>query len=422
VARRALGWLRVPWSPGSVGTVRDNAAIVVDANEHIPIARPSFGPRERELVDEVLQSGWVVQGPFVREFERRFEEYTGVRHAVATTSCTTALHLAIEILGAGPGDEVIVPAFTWVATPNAVVYAGATPRFCDVDLATFNIDVADVEGLVSERTVGIVAVHLFGLCAEMDALRKIAGAHGLWLLEDAACAFGASYRGRPAGTLGDAACFSFHPRKSVTTGEGGMFTTDRDDHAQLARSLRDHGASPTPQQRDEGPRPHVFPAFDELGFNYRMTDLQGALGCAQMERAGWILEQRRERAARYDELLADCDWLDKPVTPEGDLHGYQAYVCLFRPEEPSMANVDSLEARRNAIMDALADAGIATRPGTHAPVEAGYYIREHGLESVAFPRAHLAERLTIALPLYPDMTDDDQDRVCRELVQAFERV
>jgi perosamine synthetase len=390
--------------------------------ERIPIARPSFGPRERELVDEAVRSGWVVQGPFVGEFERRFEAYTGVGHAVATTSCTTALHVAVEILGAGPGDEVIVPAFTWVATPNAVEYAGATPRFCDVDLVTFNMDVAEVEALMSDRTVGIVAVHLFGLCADMEPLRELACAHGLWLLEDAACAFGASYRGRPAGTLGDAACFSFHPRKSLTTGEGGMFTTDREDHARLARSLRDHGASQTPRQRDEGSRPHSLSAFEALGFNYRMTDLQGALGCAQMERADWILEQRRERAARYHRLLADCEWLAKPVAPEGDVHGYQAYVCLFRPDEPTMAGVESLESRRNAIMDALDEAGIATRPGTHAPVEAGYYVNKYGLQPGAFPCAHLAERLTIALPLYPDMTGDDQDRVCSELVQAFERL
>src|SRR5690348_10538457 len=180
-------------------------------------------------VQEPLRSGWVVQGPHVARFEQRFASYIGAGHAVATTSCTTALHLAVAILGLKPGDEVIVPAFTWVSTPNVVEYMGATPRFCDIDLATFNLDVAQLDALIGERTVGIIPVHLFGLCAEMGPVLELAERRGLWVVEDAACALGAWQGDRHAGTFGDIGAFSFHPRKSITTGEGGMLTTQSAD-------------------------------------------------------------------------------------------------------------------------------------------------------------------------------------------------
>ena len=205
-----------------------------------------------------IEAGWVVQGPRVAEFERRFAAFTGARHAVASTSCTTSLHLVVAALGLGPGDEVVVPAFTWVSTANVVEYQGATPVFADVDLTTFNIDPAALEAAITERTVGIIPVHLFGLCAEMAPIREIAQRHGLWVLEDAACGFGASYRGDSAGTLGTAAAFSFHPRKSITTGEGGMITTVR-------RRARAPGRGPArPRRLAHGPlaprRPGGVPA------------------------------------------------------------------------------------------------------------------------------------------------------------------
>jgi perosamine synthetase len=387
----------------------------------LPITKPVFGPEELRAVQLPIESGWVVQGPRVREFEQRFEAFTQAPHAVATTSCTTALHLALAILGAGPGDEVVVPAFTWISTVNVVEYVGATPRFCDVDLATYNLDPDALERAVGERTVGVIPVHLFGLCADMERIGDLARERDLWLVEDAACAFGAWHRGRHAGTLGDIGCFSFHPRKSITTGEGGMLTTARDEWDVEARSLRDHGASRSDLERHESRDAHVLPEYERLGFNYRMTDLQGALGCAQMERADWILAERRRRAAIYDELLAGLDWLRTPAVPAGDVHGYQAYVCLYRPEEPTLGNAERLHAERNALMRALAEDGIATRPGTHAPSESGYYARRYGLEPGGFPNAHLAERLTIALPLYPQMSDEDQELVAARLQAAFAR-
>jgi perosamine synthetase len=380
----------------------------------IPIAKPSFGPEDLALVQRPLESGWVVQGPYVQEFEQRFGAFTGAAHSVATSSCTTALHLALAVLGVEPGDEVIVPAFTWVATANAVEYMGATPHFCDVELESFNIDAAGIPELVGERTVGIVPVHLFGLCADMDGVRAALGGRSMWIVEDAACAFGAWQGGRHAGTLGDIGCFSFHPRKSITTGEGGMLTTTDDARAAQARSLRDHGAD------HERTASYLLPDYDRLGYNYRLTDLQAALGCGQMQRAEWILGERRRRAALYDELFADVEWLATPRAPADGVHGYQAYVCLFRPEEPTLANAQRLHERRNAVMEILEQKGIATRPGTHAPVETGYYARKYGLRPGQFPNAHLAERLSLALPLYPDMTDAEQDTVVTELRRAFE--
>lgn len=372
----------------------------------IPIARPLFGPEELAAAAKPLESGWIVQGPFVAEFERRFGAHIGSPHAVACSNGTTALHLANAALGLGPGDEVIVPAFTWIATPNSVLYCGATPVFADVDLTTYNIDVRAIESLVTPRTRGIIAVHLFGLCAEMQPILDVARRHGLWVVEDAACAFGAAIGERQAGTMGDVATFSFHPRKSITTGEGGMVTTSRDDLAAKVRSMRDHGAAPR-----RGEPSFLLTDYDELGFNYRLTDLQGAVGCAQMDRAPWILEERRRRAALYDEALASLDWLRTPHVSPGMTHGYQAYVCLFAPEEPSMRTVDALETRRNALMSALEARGIATRQGTHAPVLRTLYRDRLGVDPTRYPRAVQAEKLSLALPLFPQMTDEEQGRV-----------
>jgi perosamine synthetase len=362
---------------------------------NIPIAKPLFGPEEIAAAAKPLESGWIVQGPYVAEFERRFGAFVGAAHAVACSNGTTALHLANAAMRLGEDDEVIVPSFTWIATANAVVYCGARPVFCDVELSTYNIDSAAIEACITPRTKGIVPVHLFGLCAEMTPILDLAKKHDLWVVEDAACGFGATYHGRQAGTLADTACFSFHPRKSITTGEGGLVTT-----------MRDHGAA---ARRDEPS--FLLPDYDELGFNYRMTDLQGAIGCVQLDRAAFILAQRRLRARRYDEALASFGWLRTPHVPPHMEHGYQAYVCLFAPEEPSPANVDALEARRNMLMAKLEERGITTRQGTHAPVLRAYYRKRFGIDPAAFPNAVLAEKLSLALPLYPQMTDEEQERV-----------
>src|SRR6185436_16383235 len=313
----------------------------------IPITKTYFGPEELRAVQIPLETGWVVQGPFVKLFEDRFSAFTGAQFSSATSSCTTALHIAVAALGLKPGDEVIVPAFTWVSTANVVEYMGAKPIFCDIDLATFNIQVDQIEALVTSRTVGIIPVHLFGLCADMQPLLEVARRHNLWVVEDAACAFGGWYQGRHAGTFGEIGCFSFHPRKSITTGEGGMITTENEELDRLSRSLRDHGASRSDFSRHKGKESFLLAEYEHLGYNYRLTDIQGALGCVQMDRAEWVLSERTRHARIYDEMISQIDWLAPPVVPEGYIHGYQAYVCLSRPEPATLANVARLHEQRN---------------------------------------------------------------------------
>jgi perosamine synthetase len=388
----------------------------------LPITKPVFGAEEMSAVQEPLKTGWLVQGPAVREFERRFEAFTGIGHARAASSCTTALHLAVAALGLKPGDEVLVPAFTWVATANVVEYMGARPVFVDIDLDTYNIDVAQIEARITPRTVGMIPVHLFGLPADLDPIMGIARDRGLWVVEDAACAFGTRYHGRHVGATGDLGCFSFHPRKSITTGEGGMVTTDREDLAATISSLRDHGASMSDYDRHTAAGSFRLADYNLLGYNYRLTDLQAAVGVVQMDRAGWILSERARCAQAYDDLLRGLGWLQSPSVPDGVVHAYQAYVCLFRPEAPSMANVDDLHRRRNRLMEALENQGIATRPGTHAAFAQGFYATKYGLEPGDFPNAFMADRLSLALPLFPEMTDDDltfvTDRLREEGVRA----
>ena len=387
----------------------------------IPITKPFFGEEEMRAVQAPLESGWVVQGPFVAEFEKRFSAFTGAAFSAATSSCTTALHLAVAALGLEPGDEVVVPAFTWVATANVVEYMGARPVFADVSLETFNIDPALAAAAVTPKTVGIIPVHLFGLCADMKALGQLARKHSLWTVEDAACAFGTRSGGRHAGTFGEFGCFSFHPRKSITTGEGGMVTgATRQLHDKVC-SLRDHGATKTDRERHEQKGSFLLASYPHLGYNYRLTDIQGSLGCAQMARAEVLLQGRGRVAERYRERLAGVDWLALPSTPPGDVHGWQSFVCLFRPDVPTLQNVGRLHQKRNALMAALEAKGIATRQGTHAPVIQQFYAEKYSIRPEQFPNSYLADRLSLSLPLYPQMTDQEIDIVVDALVSGIDR-
>jgi len=368
------------------------------SNRTVQIALPSTGDEEWQAVREPLLSGWLTQGPKVAAFEKAFAERHDVQHALATTSCTTALHLALSTLGIGPGDEVIVPAFTWVATANAALYCGATPVFADVDTDTNNINVADALSRVTKQSKAIIPVHLFGLCADIDALRAGLPEH-VAIVEDAACAAGASYKGRPAGGLGDMAAFSFHPRKSITTGEGGMLTTNADALAARAQILRNHGASISEEQRHAGPQPYLLPAFDELGFNFRMTDLQAAIGLVQLGKLDGFIDERDQWAHYYREALADLPWLRQPEVPPNMRHAWQAYVTYVDPETAPLP--------RNEIMAQLHAMGVATRPGTHAVHMLGYYRDRFGLKPEDFPGARDCERNTMAIPLHNRMNRDD---------------
>jgi dTDP-4-amino-4,6-dideoxygalactose transaminase len=402
-----------------MGSARKTIASI-NAAHMIPITKAVFDNLDLEMITEPLKSGWVVQGKFVKEFEDRFAQMTNSRHAVATSSCTTALHIAMAALGVKAGDEVLVPSFTWIATPNCVEYMGARPVFVDIDLRTFNIDVDQIERHITPRTRGIIPVHLFGLSADMDPIMDIAQRHGLFVVEDAACGFDSWYKGRHTGTFGEMGTFSFHPRKAITTGEGGMITTQSDDLSRLSRTLRDHGASRSDLERHQQAYSFLLAEYRHLGFNFRMTDIQGALGVSQMRKAASIMGARRSAAARYDALLKDFDWLELPHRHVDYVHGYQSYVCLFRPEEPSMATSERLFDCRNAMMAALEAKGIITRQGTHAPPHLHYYAEKYGINPADFPNAHLAERLSLTLPLYAQMTAEESETVAGELAEVFE--
>ncbi len=390
----------------------------MDAETRIPLTRPLTDEAEIDEIRGVLESGTLTQGPKVVELERMVAELVGTPHAFATTSATTALHLSLVALGIGPGDEVLVPDFTFPATANVVVQQGATPVLVDIDLDTYAMDVEDLERRITARSRAIMPVHPFGLPAAMGPIMEISERHGLAVVEDAACALGATCDGRPVGGFGTAGCFSFHPRKSITTGEGGMVSTDDEDLARTIGSLRDHGASASDYARHTGSGSFELAEYNLLGYNYRLTDLQAAVGSVQMDRADWILEERVRCATAYDGLLADIGWLQTPVTPDGHRHAYQAYVCLFRPEEPTLDNVERLHERRNAIMAELEALGIATRPGTHAAFAQGYYAQKYGLVPSDFPVAYLAGELSLALPLFPTMEPSDLEYVAEHLARA----
>ena len=364
----------------------------------IQIALPATGEEEWQAVREPLMSGWLTQGPKVAAFERAFAARHEVKHALATTSCTTALHLALAALGIGPGDEVIVPSFTWIATANAVLYCGATPILCDVDPITCNIDPESAAAKLTPRTKAVIPVHLFGLCADMEALRAALPAH-VRVIEDAACASGATHHGTPAGNLGDIGCFSFHPRKSVTTGEGGMLVTDDDALAARADVMRNHGASVSEEQRHAGPQPYIMADFDELGFNYRMTDLQAAIGLVQLGKLDAFIDERDRWARFYREELSDIAWLRHPQPPNNGRHAWQAYVTSVDPRCAPMP--------RNAIMAELHRMGVATRPGTHAVHMLGLYRQRFGYAEDDLPGARDCERHTMAIPLHNRMNEDD---------------
>ena len=372
----------------------------------IQISQPLIEPDALDGVRAVLDSGWLTQGPRVAEFEALFAAHCGAAHAIATTSCTTAMHLVLAAAGIGPGDEVLVPAFTWVATANVVLYCGATPVLVDVDPSTFNLDPFQIAARVTPRTRAAIPVHLFGLCAEIDAIRA-ALPTGTLILEDAACAVGARSAAGAAGTLGQAAAFSFHPRKILTTGEGGMVTTNDADLAERARALRNHGASISEEQRHLGPQPYLLPEFNLLGFNYRMTDLQAAVGLSQLRRLDDLLAFRTRWSGWYRERLAQIPWLRLPKEPAVGRHSWQSFVTFV--------DETCAPCPRNEMMRRLEAAGIGVRPGTHAVHCLGLYRERFGYGPQDFPGAFACAEQSMAIPLHNRMTSEDFERVAATL-------
>jgi len=386
-----------------MNTLIQNKVEIMKRN--ILISLPFTGDEEWQATREPIINGWLTSGPKVREFEELFAKRHQVKHAFAVTSATTALHLALVALGVSPGDEVIVPAFTWVSTANVVLYCGAKVVFVDVDPLTFNINSEDLKRRITAKTKAIIPVHLFGLCADIDAIKEIAG--NIPLVEDGACAAGAAYKGTSAGALGDIGCFSFHPRKSVTTGEGGMITTNDDALAAKIGMLRNHGASISEEERHQGPRPYVLPDFNLLGYNYRMTDLQAAVGVVQIKKLDGFIDQREKWANWYIEQLKDITWLRTPLIKSDYRHGWQSFVTFV---DESIAPFS-----RNEIMEKLQAEGIATRPGTHAVHMLNFYAQKYNLLPSDYPGAQAANDFSMAIPLHNRMESEDFQYVTKVL-------
>jgi len=368
------------------------------SSQTIPLSRTEFGDAEARAVADVLASGWVTQGPKVAEFERIVAERVGATHAVATTSCTTALHLGLLAAGVGPGDEVICPSYSFIATANAVLYTGATPVFADIDTRTWNIDPRDVESRITSKTRAVLAVHQVGLAADLRGL-EAALRPGIALVEDAACAIGSTYEGRPIGSHGHTVCFSFHPRKSISTGEGGMLTTNDDAVARHVRLLRSHGASVSDLERH---RAHgvVFEEYRELGYNYRMPDIQGAIGIEQMKRLDDLLARRRAVAERYNAAFREMDQIEMPAEPGNARHTYQSYLIRLRP---------SYGVDRDEMIRRLVEMGISCRRGI-PPIHLEPLYR-HRCGAVSLPVTESVSAESVFLPMFASLPQTDQDRV-----------
>lgn len=364
----------------------------------IRLVVPEVDDDELREVEAVLSSGFLTQGPKVAEFESLVAGLVGTRYALATTSATTALHLSLVALGIGAGDEVIVPDFTFPATANVVIQQGARPVLADIDPVTFTLDSHDVAGRLTPRTRAIIPVHAFGLSADMDPILALVRDRGISVIEDAACAIGATYRGRPCGSIADIGCFSFHPRKAITTGEGGMATTDDPALADRLALLRSHG----------GVRTEGRFSFIDAGFNYRMSDILAAVGVAQFRKLTRIIERKRQLAQQYRKLLDEVDGVTAPVEPEWGGHVYQSFVVTLDER-----------VSRDAVIAAMRSAGIETTIGTYALHLEPYFRRTLGLRAGDLPGSEHAFHRSLTLPLFPRLSDSDQAWIVDELALSI---
>jgi perosamine synthetase len=370
----------------------------------IPITKPYLYRQEEELVLEVLRSGWLTQGEQTTKFEQMVADYVGTKYAVACNSCTTALFLCLKMLGIGQGDEVIVPSYTFIATPNAVVQVGAKPVFADIDLETYNISPQDIERKITRRTKAIIPVDQVGLPADLKAIGALAKKYKLKIIEDAACALGSRYYGDKIGNVSELNCFSFHPRKLITTGEGGMITTNNFLYAKQLRMLVSHGASVSEVARHKA-KNVVQEAYPIVGYNFRLSNIQGAMGVAQMKKLGWILKRRVSLARRYNRAFIHTETIIPPLGDDKIQPNYQTYMVRL---------TEKCRRPRARIIEKLAMEGIAVRSGIMASHLEPHYKK-------MYPRLKLANtekafRQCLILPLYPELSEKEQDFVIENLI------
>ncbi len=369
-------------------------------NPIIRLAKPYFDEDELNEVKSVLDSGYLTQGPKVEKFEQMVADYVGTKHAIATTSATTALHLSLVALGVTQGDEVLVPDFTFPATANVVVQQGAKPVLVDIDLTTFTVNIDDLKRKVTSRTKVIMPVHAFGLSADMNPILELARAKDLKVIEDAACAIGTTYYGKRCGGLGTTGCFSFHPRKVITTGEGGMITTNDEQLAEKMRMLRSHG----------GKKINAYYQYELAGFNYRLSDVQAAIGIAQMRKLDRLLARKRKLADQYSLMLKDTKEIIVPKELIWGGHIYQSYVIML---------YDTID--RDKVIELMKQKNIETTLGTYALHAQPFYSKLYIYKMGELPNSYLAFCQSLTLPLYDQMNEDDLLLVVNVLKEVLPR-
>ncbi|MBL7762643.1 MAG: DegT/DnrJ/EryC1/StrS family aminotransferase [Chitinophagaceae bacterium] len=365
----------------------------------IPIAKPYLTAEEAQAAYDTILTGWITQGPRVAEFEEKFASYTGAKYAVAVSNCTTALHLAMIVAGIKEDDEVICPSMSYVATANSIKYVGAKPVFAEINPDNYNLDVKDAEKKITAKTKAILLVHQIGMPADIDAFKKLADKHNLKLIEDAACAAGSSYKGRKIGSHSELVCFSLHPRKVISTGDGGFITTNREDYYQRMKLLRQHGMSVNDRVRHESSK-IIFEDHIEVGYNYRMTDIQAAVGIKQLEKLDWIVSERRKIADKYNAAFKDIENIQLPIEEKGYFSNYQSYSIYLKDECP---------ISRNELMQKMLDAGISTRRGIMTSHRETAYKTE--CAGLSLPVSEKSADRSIILPLYIPMKDEDINKV-----------
>lgn len=369
----------------------------------IPLAKPNFGKEELDAVKEAFDSGWVAgQGPKNQELARKFADYIGVRHAIPVVNCTAGLHLALLALGIGPGDEVVVPDFTYPATAHAVLYTGAKPVFVDVDIKTYNLNPDLVEEKITPKTKAIIPVHIFGQCAEIRKIKEFAEKHRLFVVEDAACAFGSKHKGIFAGAIGDISCFSFHARKSITSGEGGIIVTNNKKYAEKVQSLVNFGIQPENYVSEEV----KIPVFTDLGYNYKLSDIAAAIILKQMNRSSDFIKERIENAKVYNELLKGVPQIKPPHVEEYNIHAYQTFMILL-----------DKKINRNDIIKKMLKKGIQTNIGTYSLHQQPIY--ENYAKNQFFPNSLELFSHGLALPMFNGIGREQIETVVRELKNAI---